>query len=78
MSNQDTTTYRTSPLQAIADELRPVLNRVRAAKKILGDPKPDCAYEVNKMLEPVLFRLSDLIEELEKCKLSDLIEELEK
>ena len=64
MSNQDTT-YRTSPLQGIADELRPVLNRIRAAKEILGDPTPDCAYAANKMLEPVLFRLSDLIEELE-------------
>jgi len=53
-------------VQAIADELRPILNRIRAAKEILGDPKPDCAYEVNKMLKPVLFRLSDLIEELEK------------
>jgi len=60
------TTYRTSPLQVIADELRPILNRIRAAKEILGDPKPDCAYEVNKMLEPVLSRLSELIEELEK------------
>lgn len=66
MSNQDTTTYRTSPLQAIADELRPVLNRVRAVKEILGMGGLDCVYQANKQLEPVLFRLSDLIEELEK------------
>lgn len=63
----DQDTYRTSPLQVIADELRPVLNRVRAAKEILGDPtRVDCAYIANKMLEPVLFRLSELVEELEK------------
>ena len=56
-----------SPLQIIADELRPLLNRVRAAKEVLGDPtRVDCAYTANKMLEPVLFHLSNLIEELEK------------
>ncbi len=60
---------RTSPLQVIADELRPVLNRVRAVKEVLGDPtRIDCAYIANKMLEPVLFRLSELVEELEKCE----------
>ena len=50
----------------VADELRPVLNRVRQAKEILGMGGIDCAYEANKTLEPVLFRLSDLIAELEK------------
>ena len=55
-----------SPLQVVADELRPVLNRVRAAKEILGMGGLDCAYRANKVLEPVLFRLSELVEELEK------------
>ena len=51
-------------LSFVADELRPVLNRVRQAKEILGRGGIDCAYEANKMLEPVLFRLSDLVAEL--------------
>ena len=55
-----------SPFQPIADELRPILNRVRAAKETLGMGGPDCAYKANKQLEPVLFRLSELVEELEK------------
>ena len=55
-----------SPFQLIADELRPILNRVRAAKETLGMGGPDCAYKANKQLEPVLFRLSELVEELEK------------
>lgn len=55
-----------SAFQIIADELRPILNRVRAAKETLGMGGPDCAYKANKQLEPVLFRLSELVEELEK------------
>jgi hypothetical protein len=55
-----------NPLEVIADELRPLLNRIRAAKEVLGNGGLDSAYEANKMLEPVLFRLSDLIAELEK------------
>lgn len=55
-----------SPFQIIADELRPILNRVRAAKETLGMGGLDCAYKANKQLEPVLFRLSELVAELEK------------
>ena len=50
----------------VADELRPVLNRVRQAKEILGMGGVDCAYNANKVLEPVLYRLSELVETLEK------------
>lgn len=55
-----------SELQTIADELRPVLNRVREAKEILGMCGFDCAYEANKALEPVLFRLEELVQTLSK------------
>lgn len=55
-----------NPLHLIADELRPLLNRIRVAKEMLGAGGLDCAYKANKQLEPVLFRLSDLIEALEK------------
>lgn len=51
----------------VADELRPVLNRVRQAKEILGAGGIDCAYNANKALEPVLYRLSELVEALEKA-----------
>lgn len=50
----------------IADELRPLLNRIRAAKETLGIGGFDCVYKANKQLEPVLFQLSDLIDALEK------------
>lgn len=62
------------PLYVIAEELRPILRRVRLAKEILGDgglnaaSHADKAYHANKELETVQFRLSDLIEELEKGK----------
>lgn len=49
----------------VADELRPVLNRVRQAKEILGMGGIDCAYNANKVLEPVLYRLSELVQALE-------------
>jgi hypothetical protein len=55
-----------NPMQIVADELRPILNRVRRAKEILGMGDADCVYEANKQLEPVLFRLSDLVQELSK------------
>lgn len=55
-----------NPLQALVDELRPILNRIRAAKETLGMGGEDCVYRANKQLEPVVFRLSDLIEELSK------------
>lgn len=59
-------THDDNPLHIIADELRPILNRVRRTKEILGGGGPDCAYRANKELETVLFRLSDLVEELSK------------
>ena len=49
-------------MQLLADELRPILARVRATKETLGTGGLDCAYIANKQLEPVLFRLSELIE----------------
>ena len=52
--------------KAIADELRPILARVRAAKETLGRDGPDCAYIANKELEVVASRLRDLIKQLEK------------
>lgn len=55
-----------NPLQPLVDELRPILNRIRATKEILGMGGTDCVYDANKQLEVVLFRLSDLIEELSK------------
>lgn len=55
-----------NPLVFVADELRPVLNRVRQVKEVLGEGGADCAYKANKMLETVLFRLSDLVQELSK------------
>jgi hypothetical protein len=55
-----------NPLHCIADELRPILNRVRHTKEILGEGGLDCAYLANKELETVLFRLSDLVQELSK------------
>jgi hypothetical protein len=57
-----------NPMQPIADELRPILNRVRRTKEILGMGGLDCVYDANKELETVLFRLSDLVEELSKEK----------
>ena len=53
-----------NPLEPIADELRPILARVRAAKETLGNGGLDCVYTANKQLETVVFRLSDLIAEM--------------
>jgi hypothetical protein len=53
---------------AIVEELRPILRRVRHTKEILGEGGLDCAYRANRELETVLFRLSDLIEELKETK----------
>lgn len=53
-----------NPLQPIADELRPILARVRAAKETLGNGGLDCSYTANKQLETVVFCLSDLIEQM--------------
>jgi hypothetical protein len=53
-----------SHLAVIAEELRPILRKVRQAKELLGRGGADCAYKANKELESVLFRLSDLVEVL--------------
>jgi len=55
-----------NPMQPLVDELRPILNRIRAAKETLGAGGPDCSYKAAKQLETVVFRLSDLIAELDK------------
>lgn len=47
----------------VADELRPMLDRVRALRELLGEQStPDCAYAINR----TVIALSDLIKELEK------------
>lgn len=44
----------------ITDEIDALLQRVRRAKEILGMGGLDCAYQANKELEVVLFRLMEL------------------
>lgn len=51
--------------KVIADELRPLLSRVRAAQETLGMGMTDCAYKANKQLEPVSAYLQFLIGTLE-------------
>ena len=47
----------------VADELRLMLDRVRALRELLGEQStPDCAYAVNKAITA----LSDLIKELKE------------
>jgi hypothetical protein len=43
-------------------ELDYMLAKVRHAKEILGRGEANCAYNANKLLEPVLFRLQELCE----------------
>jgi hypothetical protein len=43
-------------------ELDYILSKVRHAKEILGRGEANCAYNANKLLEPVLFRLQELCE----------------
>lgn len=52
--------------KVVADELRPILDRIRAAKETLGMGGADCAYVANKELEVAASRLRDLIKQLEK------------
>jgi hypothetical protein len=53
-------------MKLVADELRPILARIRATKETLGTGEMDCVYIANKQLEPVVFRLSELIEAFSK------------
>lgn len=41
-------------------ELEYLIRKVRYAKEILGAGHPDCAYQANKVLEVVVFRLQEL------------------
>jgi hypothetical protein len=50
--------------ELIADELRPILDRINQAKEILGMGGLDCAYKANKELETVQDRLCRLIDSL--------------
>lgn len=45
----------------LTEEMRDLLARVLTAKEILGNGKRGCAYNANKELEPVGFRLMELI-----------------
>jgi len=45
----------------LTEELHDLLERVLIAKEILGNGKRGCAYEANKTLEPVGFRLMELM-----------------
>ena len=44
----------------MTEELDYLLARVRQAKEILGEGGSDCAYEANKVLEIVAFRIQEL------------------
>lgn len=44
----------------MTEELDYLLARVRQAKEILGEGGIDCAYEANKVLEIVAFRIQAL------------------
>jgi len=53
------------------EELHDLLERVLIAKEILGNGKRGCAYEANKTLEPVGFRLMELMKLINLEKASD-------
>lgn len=50
----------------LCDEMRCMLDRVLTAKEILANGTKDGAYKASKELEPVGFRLMELMNELNK------------
>lgn len=52
--------------EALAYDLRAILDRVYNTTEILSNGGLDCAYNGMKALEPVAFRLKELINTIEK------------